>query len=142
QIRVRLAGCASPGAPPTKSGAGRRPRPTDAFSDFDKIVSQRIAEADEFYAELQADVVDPDARNIQRQAFAGMIWNKQFYYYDVREWLKGDPALPPPPPERRHARNHEWQHLNNAAIISMPDKWEYPWYAASDLALHPVRSAL
>src|SRR5262249_52366593 len=81
-----------------------------------------------------ADIADTDARNVQRQALAGMIWSKQFFYYDVRNWLRGDPAQPPPPPERRRGRNNGWRHLNNADIISMPDKWEYPWDAAWDLA--------
>ena len=72
-------------------------------------------------------MTDPDARLVQRQAFAGMIWSKQFFYYDVPEWLRGDPGQPEPPASRRTGRNHEWTHLNNADIISMPDKWEYPW---------------
>ena len=75
---------------------------------------------------------------VQRQAFAGMIWSKQFFYFDIPEWLNGDPAQPPPPAERRHGRNRDWMHLNNADIISMPDKWEYPWYAAWDLAFHCI----
>ncbi len=79
---------------------------------------------------------------MQRQALAGMIWSKQFFYYDVPQWLNGDPAQPPPPPERKRGRNHEWQHLNNADIISMPDKWEYPWYAAWDLAFHTIALAM
>jgi hypothetical protein len=91
---------------------------------------------------LQVGIDDSDARNVQRQAFAGMIWSKQFYYYDVPEWIRGDPAQPAPPPERRHGRNHEWSHLNNADIISMPDKWEYPWYAAWDLAFHCLPLAM
>jgi hypothetical protein len=86
--------------------------------------------------------VDEDARAVQRQAFAGMIWSKQFFYYDVPSWLKGDPTQPPPPAERRHGRNSEWVHLNNADVISMPDKWEYPWYAAWDLAFHMLPFAL
>ncbi|MFO1512873.1 MAG: glucosidase [Verrucomicrobiota bacterium] len=112
------------------------------FADFDAIFAARLREADEFYAELQADIADGDARNVQRQAFAGMIWSKQFFYYDVAEWMKGDPGQLPPPNERKHGRNHEWQHLNNADIISMPDKWEYPWYAAWDLAFHCIPLAL
>ena len=71
-----------------------------------------------------------------------MIWSKQFFYYDVPQWLKGDPGQPPPPAERKRGRNHEWMHLNNADIISMPDKWEYPWYAAWDLAFHTISLAL
>jgi hypothetical protein len=91
---------------------------------------------------LQQDITDADARNVQRQAFAGMIWSKQFFYYDVPEWIKGDPGQPAPPGERRWGRNREWLHLNNADIISMPDKWEYPWYAAWDLAFHCIPLAL
>ena len=86
--------------------------------------------------------MDPDARNVQRQALAGMIWSKQFYRYDVPLWLKGDPAQPPPPVERKHGRNSEWTHLNNASVMSVPDKWEYPWYAAWDLAFHCIPLAL
>jgi len=113
-----------------------------AFQTFDEICAQRQRDADEFYGRLQADIADADARNVQRQAFASMIWSKQFYCYDVPLWLKGDPAQPPPPPERKHGRNHEWQHLNNADIISMPDKWEFPWYAAWDLAFHCIPLSL
>jgi hypothetical protein len=104
--------------------------------DFAAILQTRLREADEFYAQLQQGVDSADARSVQRQAFAGMIWSKQFFYFDIPEWLNGDPTQPPPPPERRHGRNREWEHLNNADIISMPDKWEYPWYAAWDLAFH------
>ena len=112
------------------------------FADFDSIFKQRVAEADEFYAELQEGITDADERNVQRQAFAGMIWSKQFFYYDVRAWLKGDPAQPPPPPERKQGRNSDWKHLNNADIISMPDKWEFPWYASWDLGFHTIALAL
>ncbi len=103
---------------------------------FDALVALRLAEADAFYAAIQADIQDPDARLVQRQAFAGMLWSKQFYHLDVRRWLAGDPAMPPPPKERRHGRDSDWKHLVNADIVSMPDKWEYPWYAAWDLAFH------
>jgi mannosylglycerate hydrolase MGH1-like protein/glycosyl hydrolase family 63 len=112
------------------------------FQDFDRVVEQRRREADEFYGVLQAEIAEADARNVQRQALASMIWSKQFFYYDVREWLAGDRAQPPPPTPRRHGRNSDWRHLNNADIISMPDKWEYPWYAAWDLAFHCVALAL
>ena len=91
---------------------------------------------------MQSDLQDPDARLVQRQALAGMIWSKQYFYYDVPEWLNGDPRQPPPPAQRVHGRNFEWKHLNNADIVSMPDKWEYPWYAAWDLAFHTVAFAL
>jgi hypothetical protein len=113
-----------------------------AFSDFDNAFGQRIKEADAFYAELQQGITDADARNVQRQAFAGMIWSKQFFHYDVPEWIKGDPGHPAPPAGRKWGRNREWMHLNNADVISMPDKWEYPWYAAWDLAFHCIPLAL
>jgi len=114
----------------------------DAFADFDAIFAQRVAEADAFYAELQSNIEDPDGRRVQRQALAGLLWSKQFYRYDVRRWLEGDPLQPPPPPERRAVRNSEWLHLNNGDILAMPDTWEYPWYAAWDLAFHAVTFAL
>jgi Glycosyl hydrolase family 63 C-terminal domain len=114
----------------------------EAFLHFDAHFTKRKREADEYFAELQREIADADARNVQRQAFAGMIWSKQFFYYDVPEWLKGDPGQPPPPAERRRGRNHEWKHLNNSDVISMPDKWEYPWYAAWDLAFHMIPFAL
>jgi hypothetical protein len=114
----------------------------DPFDNFDQVIALRQREADEFYGHLQAEISDEDARRIQRQAFASMIWSKQFYYFDVPEWIKGDPSQPTPPPERRHGRDHEWTHLNNADIISMPDKWEYPWYAAWDLAFHCLPLAM
>lgn len=112
------------------------------FHDFEPLFTTRRAEADAFYAHKQRDMADADAKMIQRQAFAGMIWSKQFYYYDIPEWLNGDPGTPPPPERRRHARNKNWPHLNNAEIILMPDKWEYPWYASWDLAFHCVTLAM
>ncbi len=149
QIRLRLAGQASRLSPSSdsrnksdKSKNQRQAGILSCFDDFDAIFAQRIREADEFYAELQKGIADADARLVQRQAFAGMIWNKQFYCYDVPEWLRGDPAQPPPAPERKHGRNADWKHLNNADVISMPDKWEYPWYAAWDLAFHCIPLAL
>jgi hypothetical protein len=117
--------------------------PSDApFSDFDGLFEVRRAEADAFYGAIQAKLADPDDRAVQRQALAGMIWGKQFYRYDVPVWLAGDPAEPPPPAERLHGRNSDWRHLNNADVISMPDKWEYPWFAAWDLAFHTIPLAL
>src|SRR5439155_3368831 len=112
------------------------------FDDFDAVMQQRRREADKFYAVLQADLEDADARNVQRQALAGMIWSKQFYHFDVPLWLKGDPATPAPPVQRRRGRNSTWMHLNNAEVLSMPDKWEYPWFAAWDLAFHCIPLAL
>jgi hypothetical protein len=112
------------------------------FADFDAIFAQRQSEADAFYAGLQSPGMDEDTRRVQRQAFAGMLWSKQFYYYDVDEWLRGDPGQPPPPAQRWRGRNREWSHLNSAEIISMPDTWEYPWFAAWDLAFHCIPLAL
>jgi hypothetical protein len=106
--------------------------------EFDEVFALRIAEADEFYAARISPQLSPDAQSVQRQALAGMLLSKQSYHYDVRTWLDGDPPTPPPPPERKKGRNHDWKHLYNADIISMPDKWEYPWYAAWDLAFHTV----
>ncbi len=112
------------------------------FTDSGAIFEQRRSEADAFYAPLIDASASDDARSVQRQAFAGLMWSKQFYYYDVAEWLDGDPAGPKPPRERLHGRNETWRTLNNADIISMPDTWEYPWYAAWDLAFHCVPLAL
>ncbi len=127
-VRLRLAPAGSEGEP---FGTG-----------FDDVFAERIRDAGEFYATVIPADLSPDARNVMRQAFAGMLWSKQFYHYVVRDWLKGDPAVPPPPPERLNGRNREWSHLYNADVISMPDKWEYPWYAAWDLAFHCVPLAL
>ena len=117
-------------------------REGDPFAGFDMVMAARRAEADEFYAALQAGIAGADKRLVQRQALAGLLWSKQFYLFDVSRWLDGDPAQPPPPPGREHGRNEDWRHLNNADIVSMPDKWEYPWYAAWDLAFHCVALAL
>ena len=115
---------------------------TRPFESFDRVFSARQQEADEFYAELQIPVESEDARLVQRQALAGMLWSKQFYHFDVDQWLEGDPTQLPPPRERLRGRNSEWQHLRNADIISMPDTWEYPWYAAWDSAFHCVPLAM
>jgi hypothetical protein len=106
--------------------------------EFEETFAARIAEADEFYRDQAPPEISLDARSIQRQAFAGLLWSKQFYHYEVARWLRGDPGQPPPPRERWDGRNHEWTHLYNADVISMPDKWEYPWYASWDLAFHCV----
>ncbi|MGA3089805.1 MAG: glucosidase [Terriglobales bacterium] len=113
-----------------------------AFAGFDGVLAKRVGEADEFYATVMPEDLSPDAQNVMRQGFAGMLWSKQFYHYVVREWLRGDPDNPSPPAERLHGRNHEWTHLYNSDVISMPDKWEYPWYAAWDLAFHCIPLAL
>ncbi|PYS77069.1 MAG: glucosidase, partial [Acidobacteria bacterium] len=115
----------------------------EAFGgDFERTFEARRREADEFYASVIPAHLSEDARGVMRQAFAGLLWSKQFYHYVVKQWLDGDPALPPPPPERKHGRNSDWKHLYNADVLSMPDKWEYPWFAAWDLAFHCVPLAL
>ena len=110
-----------------------QPAPFKGFADTFK---KRITEADEFYRAIQPPGLSQEARQVQRQALAGLLWSKQMFYYDVEQWLNGDPVFGPPPAARRHGRNHDWEHLNNFDIISMPDKWEYPWYAGWDLAFH------
>jgi hypothetical protein len=112
------------------------------FEDFDKVFSERIREADEFYEAVIPGDLSADAQAVMRQSFAGLLWSKQFYHYIIEEWLTGDPTTPRPPVERMNGRNREWRHLYNADVISMPDKWEYPWYAAWDLAFHCVPLAL
>jgi hypothetical protein len=109
--------------------------------DFDSIFDQRRTEADEFYRELTPGNTPPDQALVLRQAMAGMLWSKQFYHYSVQRWLQGDAAGPTPPSERLTGRNSAWKHLDNRDVISMPDKWEYPWYAAWDLAFHCVALA-
>ena len=116
--------------------------PDELFGDtFSSILTQRRAEADEFYRNLIP--YDPKAEEfrIMRQAQAGLIWSQQFYYYEVVRWLNGDPGQPPPPEERKQGRNHDWPHVFNRDVLSMPDKWEYPWFAAWDLAFHMVELA-
>ncbi len=115
---------------------------TNALAGFDDTFKQRIDETDAFYFFKQKDIADEDMRRIQRQAFAGLLWSKQFYHFNVRQWLDGDPLQPPPPESRKHGRNSAWRHLLAADIISMPDKWEYPWFAAWDLAFHCVTLSL
>ena len=114
----------------------------DPFEKATQIVSQRKQEADEFYQSFAPQNLSDDERNVQRQAFAGLLWTKQFYYYVVEDWLKGDPTQLTPPAERENIRNSDWKHLFNDDIISMPDKWEYPWYASWDLAFHLVPLAI
>ncbi|MEM6432050.1 MAG: glucosidase, partial [Deinococcota bacterium] len=112
------------------------------LSDAKQVVQTRQDEADSFYQTLCNPQVSADERNIQRQAFAGMLWTKQLYYYDVPQWLDGDPGTPKPPESRQEGRNAHWGHLHNFDIISMPDKWEYPWYATWDSAFHCLPLAL
>ena len=124
QIRLRLAG-----------------RDPGLGADFEQIMTARAQEADAFYAALAPEGTSPESAMVMRQAFAGMLWSKQFYHYAVLPWLEGDPAFPKPPASRWKGRNHDWQHLNNADVLSMPDTWEYPWYAAWDLAFHCIALA-
>jgi len=116
--------------------------PENPFESFENIFKKRQAEADEFYADNQPDSLTEDERLIQRQAFAGMLWSKQFYHYNIEEWLEGDSSQPAPPAERIKGRNRAWRHMHAADILSMPDKWEYPWFAAWDLAFHCIPLAL
>jgi len=116
--------------------------PAGAFGKFDRTFAKRQAEADRFYATVTPCSLSPDARQVMRQAFVGLLWSKQFYHYVVDEWLTGDPANPSPPRERLNGRNHQWLHLHNEDVVSMPDKWEYPWYASWDLAFHCIPLAL
>jgi Mannosylglycerate hydrolase MGH1-like glycoside hydrolase domain/Glycosyl hydrolase family 63 C-terminal domain len=114
------------------------PRTSDFGAGFDAVFNQRMKEADEFYASRIPQHLSSDARMVMRQAYSGMLWSKQFYHYDVQTWLDGDPAGPTPPASRRHGRNKDWTHLYNDDVLSMPDKWEYPWYAAWDTAFHCI----
>jgi hypothetical protein len=113
-------------------------RSATPFAGFDAILRDRIAEADTFYAARTPAGAGEEQQRVMRQAYAGLLWSKQFYYYVVSDWLEGDPAFPPPPPERRNGPNRDWTHLFNRDVISMPDTWEYPWYATWDLAVHMV----
>ena len=130
---------ASPGHAERAEGV---PASNDFGDGFDAVFATRQKEADEFYASRIPKEMSDDAKLIMRQSFAGMLWCKQFYHFDVRTWLDGDPAGPPPPKERLQGRNKDWTHLYNDDILSMPDKWEYPWYAAWDLAFHCIPIAL
>jgi hypothetical protein len=117
-------------------------RATRPFDDFDEIFSARKAEADEFYAQLAPSSLNSEPKAIQRQALAGLLWTKQFYYYIVEEWLEGDPGQPAPPDSRWSGRNSDWQNLYNERVMSMPDTWEFPWYASWDLGFHCIPLAL
>ncbi|MEO1207979.1 MAG: glucosidase [Cyanobacteria bacterium J06638_20] len=112
------------------------------FDEFESQLQTRLQEADEFYQKVTPFCQDPDLRNVQRQAFAGLMWTKQYYHFDVTRWLKGDPTTPAPPADRTQGRNHQWHHLDAGDIISMPDKWEYPWFAAWDTAFHCIPLAV
>ena len=114
----------------------------DFGAGYEQVFQVRMQEADEFYDSRIAKNLSPDARMVVRQAYAGMLWSKQFYHYDVNTWLDGDPAGPTPPASRWQGRNKDWVHLYNDDVLSMPDKWEYPWYAAWDLAFHCIPLAI
>ncbi|MFM7598758.1 MAG: glucosidase, partial [Actinomycetota bacterium] len=117
---------------------GDHPHPGWAGDRFASLMALREREADEFYAALAPEGTSADARDVMRRAFAGMIWCKQFFRYDVSRWLDGDPDEPPPPPGHKHVRNMHWRNLDAYDVLSMPDSWEYPWFAAWDLAFHTV----
>jgi hypothetical protein len=122
--------------------AGERERATRLFDDFDGIFERRQNEADEFYDSVAPVNLTSEHKAIQRQALSGLLWTKQFYYYIVEEWLKGDPASLPPPASRWDGRNARWRHLYNERVMSMPDSWEFPWYASWDLSFHCIPLAL
>ena len=125
QVEFRLA----------KAGAFREP----VFGEnFDSVFHDRVTEANEFYDHVIGSNAGDEQRNVSRQAYAGLNWSKQFYHYIVEDWLDGDQAINKPPPERREGRNHRWGHLYARDVLSMPDKWEYPWFAAWDLAFHMI----
>ena len=115
---------------------------TRPFVDFEQVIAERQGEADEYFQAIHPRKASEDEKQIQRQALAGLLWSKQVYIFDVNEWLNGDDPDAPPPPERKSVRNEHWRHLNSMRIMSMPDKWEYPWFAAWDLAFHMVPFAL
>ena len=121
--------------------SGLETAPIDLTSAFDAVVATRKAEADEFYASVIPADHPADEALVARQAFAGLLWGKQFFHYDVKRWLAGDPGQPAPPAGRGKIRNGQWRHLNNHEVILMPDPWEYPWFAAWDLAFHCVTLA-
>src|SRR6266550_1796840 len=139
-IQLRLTRAGDP--PSLGYGAASKKRSNEPFADFEEIFTKRRAEADEFYGEIAPSSLTEEQRAVQRQAFAGLLWSKQFYHYIVDQWLDGDPDQPPPPDERKHARNSGWRHLYNERVMSMPDKWEFPWYASWDLAFHCIPLAL
>ena len=133
ELRLRLR------PPPAQAPRGKASSPLGAR--FDQVIARRRAEADEFYAELTPAGATDDEALVMRQAFAGMLWGKQLFYYDVARWLDGDPAQPAPPAQRLTGRNSQWRNFDSFDIMSMPDKWEYPWFAAWDLAFHCVALA-
>ena len=138
-IKVRMVG--SPHPEVDGDPAGLTGELIDLGSDFDAVISARKSEADAFYASVIPGHRSPDEAEVARQAFAGLLWGKQFFHYDVKRWLDGDPGQPAPPAGRGAIRNGDWRHLNNHEVILMPDPWEYPWFAAWDLAFHCVTLA-
>lgn len=142
KVALRLSTTLSSGATTVATLRISRSSIADPFGDVDQLFATRIAEADRFYAAIGGDLLTDDESAVRRQAFAGLLWSKQWYGFDVARWLDGDPAAPKPPAERLHGRNRQWRHLNNADVILMPDTWEYPWYAAWDLAFHCIPLAL
>jgi hypothetical protein len=141
ELRLRLRSAAAPGAPGAPGAPAGEHAAAALGTGFDQVVTQRRAEADEFYRELTPAPASPDEAMVMRQAFAGLLWSKQLYNYDVSRWLDGDPTQPPPPPGRSGGRNARWRNFDSFDIMSMPDKWEYPWFAAWDLAFHCVALA-
>src|SRR5439155_3648151 len=127
---------------PASAGADAPQRFNPFGLVFDSLFEERKREADEYFRTVIPRSLTPDGRNVMRQAIGGLLWTKQFYHYDVSRWLNGDPTQPTPPIERWQGRNCEWTNLYNSDVISMPDKWEYPWYAAWDLAFHCIPLAL
>jgi hypothetical protein len=121
--------------------AGTRAATRPFGKNFSEVLRTRESEADEFYQELTPRTASDDEAMVMRQAFAGMLWSKQLFYYDMKRWLDGDPSQPAPPAERQNGRNAKWRNFDAFDIMSMPDKWEYPWYAAWDLAFHCVALA-
>ena len=138
ELRLRLR--PAPAKAPTAKAAAASAA-AGLGADFGTVMAGRRAEADEFYAELTPATASSDESMVMRQAFGGMLWSKQLYYYDVSRWLDGDPTQPTPPPQRLTGRNSRWRNFNAFDIMSMPDKWEYPWFAAWDLAFHTVALA-
>ncbi len=137
-LRFRLTAEERVGGSPLDSPPSDGPPLDDRF---DRVFAERIAEADQFHRSKVSTDATGDERNVIRQAYAGLLWSRQFYHYAIEPWLQGDPEHPTPPQRRHHGRNHDWRHLFNRDIISMPDKWEYPWYAAWDLAFHMIPMA-
>ncbi|MDX1946766.1 MAG: glucosidase [Pirellulaceae bacterium] len=114
-------------------------KPAEHFGpEFGEVLAKRRDETTQFYGDVLPRGLAPDETAVARQGYAGLVWTKQFYHYIVEDWLQGDPETPTPPAQRKTGRNHDWPHLFNRDVISMPDKWEYPWYAAWDLAFHMV----